>query len=86
MATAETPNLALDSSLFVGAPLARLTKRGLEHVVRAQRDETVRLRAPAALQDPHDSRLQVVVANQVEDPAKPLQSRDVALQERLLGL
>ena len=57
-----------------------------EQVVRAQRDEPVRLDPPAALQHLLHRRLQVVKADLREHPAEPLERLHVQLQERLLGL
>ena len=86
VATAEAPDLAFDAALLMRAALPRLAEARLEHVVRPERDETVGLDPPAALENLRDRRAQVVVADDVEGAAEPLQREDVGLQERLLGL
>ena len=83
---AEAADLALDAALLVRALEARRGELRLEQVVRAQRDEAVGLDAPAALEHLLDRRAQVVVADQREHAAEPLERLDVQLQERLLGL
>ena len=57
-----------------------------EQIVRAQRDEPVRLDPPAALQHLLHRRLQVVEPDLREYAAEPLERLHVQLQERLLGL
>jgi hypothetical protein len=70
----------------MGALKARRRELRAEQVMRAQRDETIRLDTPAAPQDPLDRRGQVVEANLLKDAAEPLERLDLALEERLLGL
>ena len=69
---------------FSCAPRCPLTEQDAKCSATAGR-RSDRLDPPAA-QHLHHRRLQIVVADQLEDAAEPLQAGDVALQERLLGL
>jgi len=55
-------------------------------VVGAQRHEAVGLDAVAPLEDAHDGRLQVVIAQAMGQASKVLGRADVAVEEHLLGL
>jgi len=84
MAAAETAHLTLDAALFMRARQADPRELRLEQIVRAQRDETIRLHPTATLQHLLDRRGQVVIANQGRHPAQESERLDVSLQERLL--
>ncbi|MDQ3740467.1 MAG: hypothetical protein M3389_05930, partial [Actinomycetota bacterium] len=79
-------DLAFDAALLVCALKADRRKQGAEEVVRAHRDEAVRLDPAAALEDLLDGRAEVVVADLLEDPAKPVKRLGVTLEKRLLRL
>ena len=85
MTTAETPDLALDSALFMRALNPGDRELRLIKIVRAQRDEPVGLHALATAQHLLDRTGQVVIAQQTEYPTEPVERLNVRLQERLLG-
>jgi len=86
VAAAEPATLTLHPTLLVGALQARLAEERVEPIVAAQDDKPLVLDAVAALEDPCDRRLEVVVADPVGHPAQVGEPLDVALEERLLRL
>jgi hypothetical protein len=72
---------------FSWAPLlAGLAEERVEPVVATQGDEPLVLDAVAALQDPRDRRLEVVVAHPTGQPTKVGEPEHMTLEEGLLGL
>src|ERR1035437_45957 len=86
MRTPKSANLPFHATLLVGPFQPRGRELRREQIMRAQRDEPVRLDPPAALEHLLPRRLQIVKPAAREDPAEPLERLRVQLQERLLGL
>ena len=86
MPAPEAADLALHAALLVGALDARAAEERVEPVVAAQRGEPFRLRAIAALEDPHDSGFEVVIPDPAGYAPEVLEGQHMTLQEGFLGL
>ena len=82
---AETPDLSLDPTLFVGALDPGGRELRLIKIVRAQRDKPVRLDTPAVAQHLLDHTREIVITQQAKHATKPVKRVHVSLEERLLG-
>jgi hypothetical protein len=81
--TTDTPDLSLDAALFVSSLKPVVVKLRLIEIVRARRDEAIRLNSPPATQHLLHRPRQVVIARQAKHP--PNQSTlGMRLQERPL--
>ncbi len=83
---AVAPDLALNAALLMRPRDSRGREDRVEQVVRAQRDEPIRLDPPAAAQHLLHRRAEIVIAHLGEHASEPRERERVTLQKRLLRL